>query len=258
MLPFKFFTEEELEEMMKKHYKDCRVDKNNYSYWYKKVKDCGIKMANCHIYQIPFSQFKNSHSENPAKIKSFEKYIAKKIKDLPYGMYNIKNGTYSDKFNFVHCMALKSEIPEKIGLINYSSAIVDAEGYTELVVRDVIDYDYKNIPTIYNGMPLRSEFRVFYDFDKRKVLYSVNYWDFDYCYEHLNITDKIIFEHERERLEMNFVFRKDKVEALVAEHMQDVKLQGKWSVDILYNELEDEYYLIDMALAHRSAYWKGE
>lgn len=253
---FKIPTEEEFEEILKSNYKDHKQNKNNFSYWYKKVKDCGIKMVNCHIYQIPFSQYKNSHSDEKTKVKKFEKYIEKIIKDLPYKMYNIKNGTYSDKFNFVNCMALKSEIPQKINLINYSSAIVGAGGYTELVVRDVINYDYETIPTIYNGMPLRSEFRVFYDFDKRNILYSVNYWDFDYCYNHLNITDKIIFEHERDRLETNFINRKEEVENLVDYHMKNVKMKGKWSIDILYNELEDTYYLIDMALAHRSAYWR--
>lgn len=249
-------TEEEWEKIAYQNYLDCKSDKNNYSYWYEKVKDCGFNIVNSYIYQIPFEQYQNSHSENKERIQEYYNYIKELIKDLPYNKYNIKNAVFSNKFNFEDCIAVNNDIPTKIHLINYAAACVGANGYTELIVRDYIDYDYDNIPTIYNGMPLRSEFRVFYDFDKKEVFYSVNYWDFDYCYKHLDITDKIVFKHERKRLEDVFNQRKEEVEELVKKHMANVDLQGKWSVDILYNELEDNYWLIDMAEAYRSAYWR--
>lgn len=248
------YTEEELEKMRYENYLSYKRDKNNYSYWYEKVKECGIKMAESYIYQVPYEQYKRCYSENEEEIKIFKEFVAEQIKDLPYVWYNIKNGTFSNKFDFQSCGGIIPQIPEKLHLINYCSAIVDAGGFTEFVIREHI-YADENIPTIYYGMPLRSEFRVFYDFDKKEVLYSVNYWDFDYCYEHLSVTDKIVFEHERQRLEDNFNQRKEEVEELVKKHMVDVDLQGKWSIDILYNELEDNYWLIDMAEAHRSAYW---
>ena len=249
-------TDEEWNELFLEDYNSYKSDKNNYSYWYEKVKECGINIVKSYIYQIPFEQYLNSHSDDKDKIKRFEEYIKDIIKELPYRIYNIKNAVFSNKFNFESCIAYKNDIPEKIGLINYASACVGAGGYTELVVRELINYDEYTIPTIYNGMPLRSEFRVFYDFDEKKVLYSVNYWDYDYCYSYLNTTDKIIFEHERKRLEENFINKKHEVAKLVLEHMKEVNLTGKWSIDILYNELEDNYWLIDMAEAHRSAYWK--
>ena len=34
-------------------------------------------------------------------------------------------------------------------------------------------------------------------------------------------------------------------------------LEGKWSIDIMMND-ENDFYLIDMALAKNSAYWDPE
>lgn len=46
---------------------------------------------------------------------------------------------------------------------------------------------------------------MFYDFDTRKPIFTANYWDYDYVYPHLHdATDKIVFEHERERIEGAF------------------------------------------------------
>ena len=39
--------------------------------------------------------------------------------------------------------------------------------------------------------------------------------------------------------------------------MKNVELSGIWSVDILEDECHD-FWLIDMALGHRSAYWNPE
>lgn len=97
---------------------------------------------------------------------------------------------------------------------------------------------------------------MFYDFNTREPLYTVNYWDYDYCYPHLyEATDKIIFEHEREKIENAFEKNKDKVQQLVADAMKNVEgLDGKWSVDVLLDEKGD-FWLIDMAVAQQSAYW---
>lgn len=66
------------------------------------------------------------------------------------------------------------------------------------MVRKFIESSAGMTPCIYNGLPLRPEFRVFYDFDARKPIFTANYWDYDYVYPHLyHATDKIIFEHER-------------------------------------------------------------
>lgn len=43
---------------------------------------------------------------------------------------------------------------------------------------------------------------------------------------------------------------------MVSKCMENVDLTGKWSVDIMYDEETDCYYLIDMAIAEQSTYWK--
>lgn len=42
------------EQLSKNHYEDEISNLNNYSYWYPKVKDCGIKMVDSRIYKIPY------------------------------------------------------------------------------------------------------------------------------------------------------------------------------------------------------------
>lgn len=142
-------------------------------------------------------------------------------------------------------------------LINYEAICCGAEGADEIVVRKFIESSAGMTPCIYNGLPLRPEFRVFYDFDARKPIFTANYWDYDYVYPHLyHATDKIIFEHERERLEGVYAHFKDAVQDKVADAMQNVQgLTGQWSVDVLMDERE-KFWLIDMAIAQRSAYWE--
>jgi hypothetical protein len=146
---------------------------------------------------------------------------------------------------------------EAIAQINYASLCVGAGGFSELVVRDYIHCDSRTTPTIYNGLPLVPEFRVFYDFETREPMYTVNYWEYDYVQPNLYAaTDKIIFEHERERIENAFYGRSDEVELLVARHMRNVDgLSGQWSIDIML--ASDKYWLIDMAQAKNSAYFRG-
>ena len=108
-------------------------------------------------------------------------------------------------------------------------------------------------------MPLRNEYRVFYDFDNRKALYIANYWDWDYCHDAIshNVTDKIVYEKVYNHLAERYVQNREKVMAMVGEHMKNVELSGIWSVDILEDECHD-FWLIDMALGYRSAYWNPE
>lgn len=142
--------------------------------------------------------------------------------------------------------------------INYAALCVGCDGQSEIVFRKRIrEPEDHNAYKIYNGMPLRPEFRVFYDFDNRKILYSVNYWDWDYCHEAISRdkSDKLSYEAAYPGIEKFFNEHQKEVEELVNTHMKDVDLAGIWSVDIM--SANDTYYLIDMARAENSAYWKG-
>ena len=72
----------------------------------------------------------------------------------------------------------------------------EADGYSEFVIRDLIKSSNTKL-TIYNGLPLNTEIRVFYDFDNKKVMYSHNYWDYDYCKNNLSPSDRLILENEK-------------------------------------------------------------
>ena len=86
-------------------------------------------------------------------------------------LYNIKNGCYSNKFDFNTSIASKDNLAEQLWKINYQSTMYDTGGYTELVIRDLIYSDPREIPTIYNGMPLQEEIRVCYNMDLKQIEY---------------------------------------------------------------------------------------
>lgn len=46
----------------------------------------------------------------------------------------------------------------------------------EWVVRDFVD-DVEDNPTIYNGLPLHTEYRVFVDFDTEEIIGIAPYWE---------------------------------------------------------------------------------
>lgn len=234
------------------------MNKNNLSYWFPKIKDCGIKVPETIITHVPEEIQKCFFMEPYDKCENkIIEWINENIKPLMVEhLYFMKNAVFSNKFNFQHCITRPTKIADDLIDINYTALCVGANGTEEVILRKIIDHDRQNTPTIYFGMPMRSEFRVFYDFEQRKVLYSVNYWDYDYCYSRLyEKTDKIIFDYMEDVIATRFIENQNFVEELVKKHMREIDLQGKWSIDILLDE-QGTYWLIDMAVAENSAYWE--
>lgn len=237
---------------------------NFFSNWFPKIENCGIKVPRSIIIPIEDKEFFEhmymEHVEQDLKyFLNFSKTVVmQKIKEARLGLLFLKNSVFSNKFDARTCMPMNDyvSVAQAIAGINYGALMVDSGGENEIIVRERIWTDLGEIPTIYNGLPLQPEFRVFYDFDTRKVLYSANYWDYDYVYPHLyDATDKIVFASQREKLDRIFAEKHEDVENLVSDHMTNVDgLSGQWSVDILL-DCKGEYWLIDMAVAQRSAYW---
>lgn len=251
-----------------------REHENDFSFWYPKIKDCGIPTPLTFYTKLPSAEeepeyvkrlYEAFYMEHPKEdeevVKAYlEERVIPKLKEMELtGHVFVKNGRFSNKFNANGTCNLYGlhELYRAIILINYEAICCGAEGADEIVVRKFIESSVGMTPCIYNGLPLRPEFRVFYDFDARKPIFTANYWDYDYVYPHLyHATDKIIFEHERERLEGVYAHFKDAVQDKVADAMQNVQgLTGQWSVDVLMDERE-KFWLIDMAIAQRSAYWE--
>lgn len=251
---------------MSEYFNDLKNDVHNVSYWFPKVKDCGIKVPKTFVKQIPEDLFGHLFMDHPEKDIDYvynwvENELMPSIPKSLYGLVFVKNGAFSNKFDFstcsVRCNVL--ELTRAIIEINYASLMFDTGGNTEIVIRERIPFDESKTATIYHGMPLRNEYRIFYDFDNHKVLYSANYWDWSYCHDSIsrNVTDKIVYEKVYNELHAHYIFNQDKVMKLVEEHMKDVNLSGIWSIDILEDE-QGEFWLIDMALGYRSAYWNPE
>ena len=239
-----------------------RGDKNNLSYWYPKIKDCGIRTPKTVICFLTDEVMKASFCENPSDRDTIRRFVdeavmpaVKEVGNRPF----IKNGCFSGKFDFSCCSpgdCSPESITESIIRINYDALCVDANGISEVVVRERIPAA-KSTPTIYNGMPLRPEFRVFYDFTSRRTLYVQNYWDWDYCHGGIsrNPEDKKVYEKAYARLWNHYVHNAGAILALANEKLSSVEgLEGIWSVDFLLDDARCPW-LIDMAEGHRSAYW---
>jgi len=204
---------------------------------------------------------------------------ARKAFELDEGKtYFIKTGTYSSKFDFRNAKVTSPEEVREIGqylLFIHAQAIAmahyDLSGRNqpciygvsttnEWVVREYIE-DKENLPCIYHGMPLHTEYRAFVDFDTDEIIGIVPYWDaesmkkrFSQC-EDADTADMkhdyIIYCKEEERLQKTFDANVNTVEEHLRQLIPDVDLKGQWSLDIMQNG--DDFWLIDMALAANSA-----
>ena len=243
-----------------------RKNPNNISFWYPKIKNCGIAVPNTIIVPLSNDLYQASFQERPDdgdKLFQFVKNeVVSEMRKAGIALPFIKNGAFSNKFDFKDCVPFPNAyaIATAFMNINYMSLCFETGGATEIAVRERIPYDEEKIPTLYNGLPLRAEFRVFYDFDARKVLYSVNYWDWDYCFKHIskNKTDEIVYRKWYPHINDQYRWYREQAEKLVENAMSDVDMTGKWSVDIMFHEETGMFWLIDMAVAERSAYWEKE
>lgn len=253
------------------HYKEDRLYSENFSNWYPCIKDFGkFKHAKILSNQIfTYDEVKIMRETEMIRDVDWEKWykiLWPTLEKLePHKLYSIKNGCFSDKFHFNYCVTDKMNLAKNLWKLNYDSALYETGGYTELVVRELIPYDETKTATIYNGMPLREELRVFYNMDEKKIEYVNDYWDYEYCIDKLhNKTDEIIFmwfhnktrrRHEQHIHEINVMKQK------IKERIDTLKidgLHGIWSIDFMLvtnTEKHNGIWLVDMARAERSAYW---
>lgn len=256
---------------------DLRADPNNMSHWLPAIvptdgEDRKLRIPKTVIVQVPDevcqSFFMERDGDKERIIQFVKEQAMPKAKDA--GIYPgifMKNGGFSDKYRFDLCTPGPDETRMALNLIdmNYDALCFGADGITEVCVRELIPHNEKTTPCIYHGMPLRPEFRVFYDFDKHQPLYAANYWDWDYCHDSIcrDYTDKIVYETYYSQLLGQYNTHKDTVMEMVAADMKNVTgLKGIWSADVLLCEPQEEwqrgyegFWLIDMAIGPRSAYW---
>lgn len=254
-----------IENMMKAEFEIIKNNKNNMSYWLNCVKNCGIAIPKTLIIPITFELYCELNRDTYSD--SFRSEFSTMIKDIvtdsnldENGHLFVKTGVYSGKFSFDYCNVKENSadfIGEHLLNVYYDGLIVGAGHGKELVIREFIENSNK-LPTIYNGMPLNTEFRVFYDFTNKKVLGMFNYWDRETMIKGLNkkwyAQDLETFKGYIDTLEDDYYNHKDSAIELVSEAMGKVNgIDGIWSIDLML--VDENYWLIDMAIGGESYYY---
>lgn len=198
--------------------------------------------------------------------------------NLTDGDYFIKTGTYSSKFDFrnvrVNDPKEIAELGEYLlyihGFANqfagplFNPCIYGMSTTTEWVVRDFIK-SKEDAPTIYNGLPLHVEYRVFIDCDTHEILSIHPYWDPNGMKNHFSkyakggninhIHDYIVFKSFEDKMIKKYEVNKN----IILENLQPIvdklDLTGQWSLDIMDDG--EKLWLIDMAVAEQSTFYES-
>ncbi|WP_121616625.1 hypothetical protein [Virgibacillus halodenitrificans] len=260
-IPPLHFSEEEMLERMKELYQLSGQNPENMSYWLPKIqastskKESQLQIPKTKIIPLDFETWKWLRSGNytEEKISLFNDKLVKKLDGfLENEILFMKTGVFSDKFVFSHT-TIKDRT--KIGVqfldMYYNSMLLGADQTSEAIFRQMIE-DKEGRKQIYEGMPLHTEFRIFYDFDERNVVGISNYWHPELMQKYLSGKDLIYYVKERELLIADFDKYKEKIMEEVHLFMKGCsELTGKWSVDVMKNG--NDLWLIDMARMERSA-----
>lgn len=260
-------------------YKILDNNMNQMGYWLPKVAEISpFKIPDTKILKVPLSLLQLGrvfeYSElTPTTFKIINEYC-KKVFELDLnGTYFIKNGVFSSKFDFRNAKVTTPQEVAELGqylfyihqqacqmasLLNNKS-IYGCSTTTEWVVREYIESPAKE--TIYMGLPLNTEYRIFVDFDKKIILSDNQYWNKEVMNKRFeenrnghDMHDIITYNMASERLEKTYNENIDKVKEMVQELLNNnIEMTGQWSVDIM--QVENDFYLIDMALAENSFYY---
>lgn len=179
--------------------------------------------------------------------------------------YFIKTGTFSSKFQFANAKCAEPrEMGEYFQVVNNFAMTVGAGQSVDLVVREYIE-DVEDNPTIYNGMPLRTEFRAFVDCDADELIGVVPYWHPIVMKRALHAaaeniipglgqtiqTDYQTYLAHEDKLTREFNSEIARVKREIVKILPSLNLNGKYSIDVMKNG--DDLYVIDLALMSESA-----
>ena len=266
-------AEDSAEEKNMRHINFLRylvTNPNNFSYWFPTIRHLradGIGIPTSIVIDVPEPVYRCFFLERENDRKEINEWVAKALMPVITEVFSgqdvfMKNGCFSNKFSFdkschIHNGEDASSVADKLLSIMYDALCMETYGYLEVVLREWIK-PVDDFGSIYGGMPLRPEIRLFYDFTEKKVLYFVNYWDWDYCHDRIceKPGDKAVYEANYQKLNDWLLALYEKHRPLIEKALATVELKGMWSVDFILQE--DKPILIDMALANRSAYWNPQ
>lgn len=264
------------------------MNPNSASHWMPALQaaietsDCGLLVPATKIATVPLPILQLTRLDfgmiNPASKAVVDRWAQVAFELDPAKDYFIKTGTYSSKFDFRNAKVTDPnevmEIGQYLLWIQHQASsmaspmtlpgpVIGASTTNEWVVREWIE-DASGSPSIYHGMPLRTEFRVFIDADSDQVLAVAPYWDPETMknrFENAEDSDRpdmlhdaVIFRAHEPVLMERFARFKDVVAGKVQQLLPHLELTGQWSLDIMLNDTDGEQlYAIDMALANESA-----
>lgn len=259
-------------------------DPNTMSNWLFAIKEVVdktqfFKIPKTRIIKVPLALLQSTRvyefgELSPLSLEIINRY-AQKVFDLDTEKdYFIKTGTFSSKFDFRNAKVTKGQEVSELGSYLWyiqsqanqmasplnNKVIYGVSSNNEWVVREFID-DKENNPTIYNGLPLHTEYRVFVDFDKEEIIGISPYWHPEVMKENfLDIGvsapiqknhDYINYINHEDTLMKRYEENKDLVVSEISKLLKDCRLKGQWSIDVMQNG--SDFWLIDMARASESA-----
>ncbi len=244
-------------------YNESRYNPNNVPCWLPELAPY-FATPKTVLYDVPFKQFLwlISDDYDHEEVKDFGKSIVKAIKDgfgeNPKLPLFLKGYTFSNKFTFSDCI-IRSLDPLKVGQqalnIAYSAMCVGANYQAGFAIREFIDPDCQ-LPKIYGGMPLHTEFRAFYNFDTKKLLAVYPYWDKETMLANLRGFDRDTFADYANVLDGKFTGSIIEVTKLAEHQLRLVDgLLGIWSVDFM-KDVSGKVWLIDAAVGNQSYYYE--
>lgn len=212
-----------------------------------------------------------------ATMRVVNEYCGKVFGLKPGGDYFIWTGTHSSKFDFRNARVRdEGEVAElgqyllfkhNLGVM-MAGALCQPSIYGMATTRDwcvrefIEDHDQPQNPTIYHGLPLRTEIRAFVDMDEKKVIGMALYWDAKLMKQGFGhqedadsphqMHDYIIYAMHEDVLMRRYRDAEMKARGGLEGLIQRMRLSGQWSIDIMLNGKE-EFWIIDMAIAEDSA-----
>lgn len=264
-------------------YQILGMNRNSIGYWFPTLKAAVdnqdfFKVPETKIIKVPLPILQLTRLEygtlTPATLKIVNDFCMKAFNLDVHKTYFIKTGTYSSKFDFRNAKVIGEKEVRELGeylLFIQNQAVIMAGPLTqpsiygvsttnEWCVREYIE-DVENNPTIYQGLPLHTEYRIFVDFDTNEVIGYSPYWREDVMsHRFLNqsdsnsphqIHDYIIYQAHKDVLEARYKSNINTVVENIKHLIPHMNLDGQWSIDIMQNG--KDFYIIDMALAETSA-----
>lgn len=242
---------------------------NAFPFWFEKIKDIdpalGLKIPRSVCIPVPVDVRRAFYMESEDDFQAIDDFVEHTVRpailEANLGLVFLKNGCYSHKFDAgSSCLPLMSDLSHAVMTIMNEAMLrcgFQYDGTEVVVARKRVQHDAKSVPCIYGGLPFRTEYRVFYDFDKKSPIFAVDYWEKDYVYPNLyDMTDRIVYDAWYPKVRARYDANWKAVQYLVSKAMSDVQgLSGPWSVDVMQDE-QDNLWLIDMAVAEMSAYWE--